>query len=67
LHDGRKKYPYMSRIIFDLPFFFTFFGKQAFTEMQIKEKTIELCEKWNMKYSGRPEVNNLDISLDTCP
>lgn len=53
----------MSRIIFDLSFIFTFFGNPAFTLESIKEKTTAICEAWNMKYSGKPEVKNKYISL----
>jgi hypothetical protein len=51
----------MSRVIFDLSFVFTFFGNPSFTLESIKEKTTELCEKWNLKYSGKPEVNKLHL------
>ena len=59
LEDSTRKYNVTSRLIFDLDFVFTFFGDQGFTLKNIEEKTTEICEKWNYKYSDRPEVQKL--------
>jgi|GWRWMinimDraft_12_1066020.scaffolds.fasta_scaffold01652_4 hypothetical protein len=57
LIDASKRYSVTTRQIFDLDFFFTFFGNAEFTINNIIDKTEVVCEKWNEKYSGRPEVN----------
>jgi hypothetical protein len=63
LIDNAKRYSVTSRQIFDLDFFFTFFGNADFTISNIVEKTAIVCEKWNEKYSGKPEVNT---KFDIC-
>jgi hypothetical protein len=59
VQDNTKKYAVTSRIIFDLSFFFSFFGNPDFTKENIQQKVLSICEKWNMKYAGKPEVKKL--------
>ena len=62
LTDSNKKHKVTTRLIFDLDFFFSFFGNPIFTHSNIAEKALAVCEKWNYKYAGKPEVRIIKIA-----